>query len=105
MLVFPGILIGFTGMDESAGIAVRILGMTLLFYGYYYIRAGIKGEKMRGFFKWTIHTRMSAMVVLLILVSLGLAPPVVLAFGALELLGASWTLAELIISKKAGEES
>jgi hypothetical protein len=102
--VFPDILIIFAGMDESAGTAVRILGMTLLFYGYYYIRAGIKGEKMRGFFKWTVHTRMSAIAVLLILVLLGLAPPAVMAFGVLELLGASWTLAELIISKKAGKE-
>jgi hypothetical protein len=43
---------------------------------------------------------MSAIVFLLVFVLLKVAPPIVLTFGAIEFLGASWTLAELIISKK-----
>ncbi|MDY0027581.1 MAG: hypothetical protein RBR58_01075 [Candidatus Humimicrobiaceae bacterium] len=102
LLVFPGILLNLAGIDMGGptNIVVRILGMTLVFYGYYYTRAGIVGEKMIDFFKWTIHTRMSAIVFLLVFVLLKLAPPVVLTFGAIEFLGATWTLSELLISKK-----
>jgi len=88
-------------MDGPIDVVVRILGMTLVFYGYYYVRAGITGEKMISFFKWTIHTRMSAIVFLLVFVLLKLAPPIVLTFGAIEFLGATWTLVELLISKKS----
>ena len=50
---------------------------------------------MARFYSWTIHTRMSAIVVLSILAILGLAPPIIIAFGAIDLLGAIWTILEL----------
>ncbi len=50
---------------------------------------------MAMFYIWTIHTRISAIVVLSIFAMLGLAPPVIIAFGAVDLLGAVWTILEL----------
>jgi hypothetical protein len=87
------------GIGASASAAVRILGMVLIFYGYYYIRAGLAGEKMREFFWWTVHTRFSAIIVLSIIALLNLAPYIIIAFGAVELCGAIWTLIELKRSK------
>lgn len=103
LLIFPDILLGFAGLSTSGSVVVRLLGMMLIFYGYYYIRAGIIGEKMIGFFWWTVHTRFSAIVFLSVLVLLNLAPPVIIAFGAVDLSGAIWTLAELRLSKNKTE--
>ncbi len=100
LLVFPGVLLNFVGLDISGSVVVRLLGMTLVFYGYYYIRAGIAGEKMLWFFWWTVHTRFSAIIVLSALAFFNLAPPVVIAFGAADLLGAVWTLIELRLYRK-----
>jgi len=54
---------------------------------------------MARFYIWTIHTRLSAIVVLSVFAVLGLAPPIIIAFGAVDLLGAIWTILEL---KKSG---
>ncbi|MBA7477250.1 hypothetical protein ES707_12654 [subsurface metagenome] len=50
---------------------------------------------MASFYSWTIHTRVSAIVVLSIFAILDLAHPVIVAFGAVDLLGAVWTILEL----------
>jgi len=55
---------------------------------------------MASFYSWTIHTRVSAIVVLSIFAILDLAHPVIVAFGAVDLLGAVWTLLELRKSPK-----
>ncbi len=99
LLIFPGFLLNFVGLDISGSAVIRLLGMMLIFYGYYYIRAGISGKKMIGFFWWTIHTRFSAIVFLSALVLLNLAPTIIIAFGVVDLFGAIWTLTELKLSK------
>jgi len=100
LLVFPLIILGIVNLDASGSAMVRLLGMMLIFYGYYYIRAGISGKKMIEFFWWTVHTRMSAIVVLSALIIMNLAPPIVIVFGVIDLAGAIWTLIELRISRK-----
>jgi uncharacterized membrane protein HdeD (DUF308 family) len=91
----PNILINFLNLGISNDIVVRILGMVLIFYGYFYVRASRHKKEMASFYSWTIHTRVSAIVVLSIFAMLSLAHPVIVAFGAVDLLGAIWTLLEL----------
>jgi len=79
----PNILINFLNLGISNDIVVRILGMVLIFYGYFYVRASRHKKEMASFYSWTIHTRVSAIVVL-----------------AVDLLGAVWTLLELRKSPK-----
>ncbi|MEA2016752.1 MAG: hypothetical protein U9O59_08675 [Actinomycetota bacterium] len=100
LLAFPGIILGIVCLDVSGSAVVRLLGMMLIFYGYYYIRAGISGKEMIGFFWWTVHTRMSAIIFLSALVLMNLAPPIIITFGVVDLSGAIWTLVELRISKR-----
>jgi hypothetical protein len=92
-------------MDAAGSAMVRLLGMMLVFYGYYYIRAGISGKKMTEFFWWTVHTRMSAIVFLSALIIMEMAPPIVIVFGVIDLSGAIWTLIELKISRETYNKS
>jgi len=105
MLLFPDVILGIIGLDISGSVVVRLLGMMLVFYGYYYIRAGIAGSKMTSFYWWTVHTRFSAIIILSSLALFHLAPPVVIAFGVIEMLGATWTLIELRLSRKMPENN
>ena len=104
MLLIPGFFAGFLSLDISAELVIRILGMMLMFYGYFYIRSSMYPEKMINFYKWTIHTRSSAIIFLLAFYLLGFANPIIISFGVIELAGAIWTLIELkkvkIISEK-----
>ncbi len=101
-MAYPGFLIGFLDLGTSNDIVIRILGMVLVFYGYFYMRSSREGKKYKNFYMWTVHTRSAAIVFLSIFVLLKLAPPIVIAFGAFELLGALWTLLELKKVKLSG---
>jgi len=105
ILLFPDIILGIIGLDTSGSVVVRLLGMMLVFYGYYYIRAGIAGSKMTGFYWWTVHTRFSAIIILSALALFHLVPPVVIAFGVIEMLGATWTLIELRLCRRTPENN
>ena len=43
------------------------------------------------FFRWSVYTRGSVILFFVAFVLLGLAPPVLLLFGLVDLLGATWT--------------
>lgn len=100
MLSIPGFFTSFLSLDKSASLVVRILGMLLVFYGYFYINSSRYPDKMLNFYKWTIHTRSSAIVFLTVFYLLGWCSPIIISFGVIELAGAMWTLFEL---KRAGK--
>ena len=101
-MVYPDFLIGFLDLGIANDIVVRILGMVLLFYGYFYVRSSWERGKYRNFYIWTVHTRSAAIVFLCIFVLFGLASPVIIAFGAIELFGVLWTLFELKRGRSSG---
>ncbi len=95
LLAYPDPMIYFLKLESSNDIVIRILGMLLVFYGYFYVRSSRDAKKYRNFYMWTVHTRSAAIVFLGSFVLLKLASPIIIAFGAVELLGALWTFLEL----------
>lgn len=91
LLVVPGLLLPLMGVNAAGAPVARIFGMVLTFLGYYYLRLGRAGC-YRDFYRWSTQTRLAAVVVTAILVFLRLVPVPVLAFLAVDGLGAVATL-------------
>jgi len=68
---------------------IRIVGMLLLCLGYYYVDAARR--EVASFFRATVLGRACVVACLIGFVVLGLAPPPLLAFAAIDLGGLAWT--------------
>lgn len=99
-LIIPHPILSLIDIQNPDNLVVRILGMLLIFYGYFYLRAGLKGKEMRAFYRWTTHTRCCAILFLIFFTVAGWAHPLVIAFGAVELAGAAWTHFALVHEEK-----
>ena len=90
LLVFvPNLLLGIFGVQPTSEVWIRIVGMLLLFLGTYDILAARVG--FRPFFVWSVPVRLAVIVFFLAYVLLGLAPPVLLLFGSIDVACAIWT--------------
>jgi len=99
LLIVPNILLSLVGLPQTQEVWIRIVGMALIVLGYYYIKSALKN--FEDFFYWTIPTRIMQFIVLTTFVFLGLVGPVILLFGAIELISGLWTWRSLVMQKKS----
>lgn len=100
-ITIPGLILEFIKVDPVPDFWPRVLGMFILFLGYFYVRASFAGDSMRCFFRWTVHTRFMVVIIFGIFVYYDIAGPGILLFGVIDLLGALWTRAALNSSRYA----
>jgi hypothetical protein len=86
----PNAILPLLGLPEATEIWVRLAGLLTGILGMYFIRAAARGEA--GFFRDTITARLIFFTGVVGLVAALGASPLLLAFGAIDLLGAAWTL-------------
>ena|SRR5215212_7668052 len=89
LLVVPNVLLGIFGIPGTDEVWVRILGVVLAVIGYYQIQGGRTGAEW--FMRASVLGRAAIGVTLFGLVVVGVAPPVIALFGAVDLAGAMWT--------------
>jgi hypothetical protein len=89
LLVAPNFLLGMFLLPSTSEVWIRIVGMLVLFLGFYYIQAARK--EMTDFFRWTVHVRSSLIVFFAAFVLLGFVSLPLILFGVVDLLGAIWT--------------
>jgi uncharacterized membrane protein len=89
LLVAPNFLLGMFFLPSTNEVWIRVVGMLLLFLGFYYDQAARK--EMTEFFQWTVYVRPTVIVFFAIFVLLGFASPPLILFGVVDLLGAIWT--------------
>jgi hypothetical protein len=89
LLVVPNILLGLFFLPPTTEVWIRVVGMLVLFLGFYYTQAARKG--MTDFFRWTVYVRSSVIVFFGAFVLLGFADPPLILFGVVDLMGAIWT--------------
>jgi len=89
LLVTPNVLLGIFGFEPTSEVWVRIVGMLIVFLGYYYLSAA-RGE-VTPFMRWSVHARPFVIVFFAVFVALGWAKPQLILFGAVDLVGAIWT--------------
>jgi len=99
-LIIPQPFLSLININNPDNLPVRLLGMLLIFYGYFYLRAGFKEHEMHSFYIWTTHTRSCAILFLIFFTIMGWANPLVIFFGIIELAGAIWTHLALYFQKK-----
>jgi hypothetical protein len=97
LLVAPDLPLPFFGIALAKDFWIRILGMTVLFLGYYFIRAG--RSDVKPFFEWTLYPRGTIFFVFGALVLLGLAPINLLLFTPPDILFTVWTFLALRADK------
>jgi len=102
-LLVPQLILPLAGMAAPTEVWVHVLGMTVLFLGFYYIQMG--RHELTQFFRWSVIARLLVPVFFVAFVLLGWAPPVLLAFTIPDILFATWTAlslrGELPVSKQS----
>ncbi len=88
-LLIPDPLLALVGMHTPTDVWVRVLGMSVLFFGFYYIQAG--RADFTPFFRWTIYGRYLVPVFFTAFVLLKFAPPILIAFSLPDILFTTWT--------------
>ena len=89
LIVDPNFLLRFFGVAETREVWIRVIGMLLLFLGFYDLMAS--REELRVFFRWTVPVRLSVIVFFAVFVLLGWGPPALLFFGGVDAAAAVWT--------------
>ncbi len=89
LLVAPNFLLGMFALTSTTEVWIRVVGMLVLFLGFYYTQAARK--EMTDFFRWTVYLRSTVIVFFAVFVLLGFASPPLIMFGVVDLLGAIWT--------------
>jgi uncharacterized membrane protein len=89
LLIAPNFLLGMFVLPSTTEVWIRIVGMLVLFLGFYYTQAARK--EMIDFFRWTVYLRSTVIIFFVVFVLLGFARPPLIMFGVVDLLGAIWT--------------
>ncbi len=89
LITTPNVLLTTVGFAPTNEVWVRVIGVLILFFAYYFIRAAHKN--LIDFFRWSVHVRASLIFFFVAFVLLGLASPSLILFGVGDLLGAIWT--------------
>jgi hypothetical protein len=97
LLVAPNLLLTTFGIPPTSEVWIRIVGVLVLILAFYYAQAARK--EMIDFFRWTVPARSAVIVFFIVFVFLGWAKPVLILFGAIDLIGAIWTLMALRSSR------
>ena len=98
LLLIPNTLIRIFGFPETHDVWIRVVGMLLLFLAFYCFQ--VVRKEWTDFFRWTVYTRFSVIIFFAAFMLLGLAPPVLIFFGVIDLLFAVWTALALRASRK-----
>jgi hypothetical protein len=89
LILFPNVLLSWFGVPPTIEIWIRVVGMLVLLLGSYYVLAAM--SELRPFFQWSVPLRVSVMFFFGVFVLMGLAPSMLLLFGAIDVFGAAWT--------------
>ncbi len=89
------------GLPDTDGVWIRAFGMLLLFLAFFCIQSARK--EVTEYFRWTVYTRSSVIVFFTAFVLMGLANPILMLFGVIDLLAAIWTGLALRPSKSSNK--
>ena len=89
LLVAPNFLLGIFFLPSTTEVWVRVVGMLVLFLGFFYTQAARK--ELTDFFRWMMYPRSIVILFFAVFVLLGFANPPLILFGVVDLLGAIWT--------------
>lgn len=93
LVTVPNALLSVFRIPHTGEVWIRVVGMLVLILGYYYAAAARR--ELVEFFRLTVPARGAVLVFFVAFVLLGLAPPVLIVFGAVDAAAACWTASAL----------
>jgi hypothetical protein len=89
LIVAPNALLGLLKLEPTHEVYIRVLGVVVMTLGFYYIAAA--RAEVVAFFRWTVWGRPFVLAAFIALVVAGVAPPILILFGAVDAGAAIWT--------------
>ena len=89
LVLIPNPLLTLFGFKPTTEVWIRIVGLLLIIIAYYDTEA--TRTRTTRFYRWTVFARIFSFLLLTTFVVLGLAQPMLLLFGFIDLAGATWT--------------
>ena len=93
LLLFPNVLLRIFGVRPTNEIWIRVNGMFVICFAYYYIQTARHG--LTDFIRWTVWGRAAVIIYFVAFVLLAGAPKPLLLFGVIDLVSATWTFMAL----------
>jgi len=97
-LLVPNFGLRILGIKTTSEVWIHIAGWFVVWLGIYYIVSARSESKV--FIRTTVYGRPTFIVFLGVLVALGMIEPVIIIFGAIDLVTALWTYRLLRLEKK-----
>jgi hypothetical protein len=98
-LVVPNFFLALFGLPATGEVWIRVMAMLLLFLGCYDVLSA--RAEFKPFFRWSVPLRASVILFFAAFVMLRMVQPVLLLFGAIDLLAAVWTAVALRVDARA----
>ena len=98
LIVIPNVLLSVFGLPKTNDVWIRVVGVLVLFLGYYYFQASRNDLKM--FFKWSVYARTGVFLFFIAFVLFDFAPPTLILFGFVDAVAALWTYLSLRSEKQ-----
>jgi hypothetical protein len=89
LVLAPNLVLSVFGLPPTDEVWIRVVGVLVLIIAYFNIRMG--RADFRPYARLTVHARTAVLVFFVMFVLAGLAKPVVILVGAIDLAGALWT--------------
>jgi hypothetical protein len=90
LIVAPNFLLEMFGIPATNEVWIRVVGMLIIYLSIYYYR--FAHLELKEVYWLTVYFRSSVIVFFIAFVMLQLAKPALIIFGAIDLIGAMWTL-------------
>ena len=88
-LLVPNTVLGLFGFPMTTEPWIQVVAMLLLILAYYYIQSA--RSELTSLLRFSVHARMTVILFFITFVILGLAPPILILFGVIDLAAAIWT--------------
>jgi hypothetical protein len=89
LVAMPNVVLGTLGFPATNEVWIRVVGVLALVLAYYYISAA--RADLKSFAQWTVPARIGVFVAFTVFALAGFTSPMLIALGAVDLLGALWT--------------
>jgi uncharacterized membrane protein len=99
LVLWPNALLVPFGFDPAEEVWIRVVGVLVLILAYYSLRAAQTDD--RTYMEWTVTARALVPVFFIVFVLLGLAQPMLITFGFVDLAGAILTRRALRTARAA----
>jgi uncharacterized membrane protein len=89
LLIFPNVLLRMFFLPATDEVWIRVVGMLVFILGFYYFQ--VARNELRKFIQWTVYARISVLFFFIAFVIAGLASPLLILFGVIDVAAAIWT--------------